>query len=381
MKLVHVIIGLHVGGAELMLLKLLQGLDRSRFDSVVIALTEGGEVSARIAELGVPVHHLGLGSVWHLPVVLRRLHGLARDLAPDAVQGWMYHGNIAASLLARWSPHRPDLIWNIRHTLVDPSLEKPLTRAVIRLGGRWSSGASKVIHNARQSVAQHEDQGFAHGNAVVIPNGFDLDRFRPDATAGPALRAELGLPPESLLVGTLGRWHPLKGQAVFFQALGAVPPTPAPVHYLCAGRGLTADNADVAQLVAATGAADRVHLLGQRDEPQRFLAGLDVFCLPSRGEGFPNALGEAMACGVPCVATAAGEATLMLEGLQDTVPVDSPSDLAAALARMLATAAGQRRELGARGRDRIAERYGLAAITARYAELYTAGQAARKRDR
>jgi glycosyltransferase involved in cell wall biosynthesis len=374
MKIVHVIIGLHVGGAELMLLKLLQASDRTRFDPTVIALMDGGEVAERIGALGVPVHHLGLRSIGHTPGTLLRLRRLARALDPDVVQGWMYHGNVAASLLARWTPRAPGLVWNIRHTLADPRQEKAATRALIRLGGRWSGRVHTVVHNAQVSVAQHTAQGFRRENAVVIPNGFDTAVFRPDAGAGLALRRELDLPADAVLVGTLGRYHPVKGHGDFLRAVARLRPRSVPVHVLCAGRGLTAANADLRGLL--TGCEGRVHLLGQRDDPQRFLAGLDVFCLPSRGEGFPNALGEAMACGVPCVATDVGEAAVMLEGLSQVVPIAAPAALAQALEHVLDLEPSARRALGARCRERIASRYGLAAVAARYAALYAAVGAA-----
>lgn len=379
MKIVHVIIGLQVGGAELMLLKLLQASDRSRFDPTVIALMAGGEVAERIAALDVPVHHLGLRSIAHTPATLLRLHRLARALRCDLVQGWMYHGNIAASLLARWTPQPPALLWNIRHTLADPSLEKAATRALIRLGGRWSAGVHTVVHNAQVSVAQHAAQGFSRHNAVVIPNGFDTAVFRPDEAAGSALRRELGLPADAVLIGTLGRYHPLKGHADLLRAVTRLKPRTAPVHVLCAGRGLTAADTELSALLG--GNEGRVHLLGQRDDPQRFLAGLDVFCLPSHGEGFPNALGEAMACGIPCVATDVGEVPVMLDDLGSVIPVGAPDKLARALDRLLDQEPAERRALGARCRERIVARYGLAAVAARYAELYTVAGATGRSDR
>ncbi len=373
MKLVHVIIGLHVGGAETMLLKLLQGLDRTRFEPVVVALMDGGEISDQIQALDIPVHHLGMKNLAGAPGTLLKLRRLARELEPDLIQGWMYHGNLAATRLARWAPGDPVLFWNIRHTMTEHAPEKMTTRALIRLGGRWSGQARQVVHNSHLSVGQHEGLGFGCENSLVIPNGFDLEAFRPDADAGSKLRSELGLAADTVLVGTLGRHHPIKGLADFLMALAAMESVPPTAHFLCAGRDVTAQNAELKSLVVQTGFADRVHLLGPRSDAPEFLAGLDLFCLPSRAEGFPNALGEAMACGLPCVATDVGEATIMLEGLCDTVPPNSPAKLAVALDNMLAMPPEGRRALGTQCRERMAERYRLAAIVTLYEDMYASG--------
>ena len=285
----------------------------------------------------------------------------------------MYHGNLAATRLAKRAPRHPALYWNIRHTMTEHAREKFLTRALIRLGGRWSGQARKVVHNAQASVAQHEAKGYSRHNALVIPNGFDLEKFKPDTQAGTALRAELGLGPETVLVGTLGRHHPIKGQDDFLAALAqlrTLGTADGAVHFLCAGRGMAPQNGALMALVEKTGCAERIHLLDERHDTPHFLAGLDVFCLPSRGEGFPNALGEAMACGVPCVATDVGEATIMLEDLGPTVPPKSPPALAGALREMLALTAADRRALGEKCRQRIADRYLLASITERYQDMY-----------
>ena len=104
MRVVHVITGLAVGGAEAMLVKLLARMDRKRFDPVVVSLMSGGPNRDVIAELGIPIHELGMRPGLPDPIVLSRLACLARRLRPDLIQGWMYHGNLAALWARAWAP-------------------------------------------------------------------------------------------------------------------------------------------------------------------------------------------------------------------------------------------------------------------------------------
>ena len=137
------------------------------------------------------------------------------------------------------------------------------------------------------------------------------------------------------------------------------------------GEGVTGTNTALLDLTRAAGLAGRVHLLGERSDVPAIMAALDVLVLCSAwGEGFPNVLGEAMACGVPCVATDVGDCRMILAGLGELVPPREPEALAAALRRMLDLPAARRLELGAAGRRRVATDFSLPAAAARYRRLY-----------
>jgi len=370
LRVLHVITDLKVGGAETMLVKLLGAVDPERFPTAVVALVPGGELAAPLRELGVSVTELDLRPGRPDPRALWQLRRAVRDFAPDVIQAWMYHANLATTL-AVWGSSVP-VVWNIRHTLTDIADEAPLTRLVIRTGGRLARRAAVVVHNAAVSVEQHAPFGYDPARARVLPNGFDLDRFRPDGAAGSALRAELGLPDDALLVGLLARRHRFKGHENFLRAVAEVRRRVPGAHAVCAGRGVTAADPALAGLAARDDLRGHVHLLGPRDDASGFLAGLDVLCVASRwGEGFPNVLGEALACGTPCVATDVGESRTILEGVGAVVPPDDGAALATALTGMLELSAADRTELGRRGRERVAEHYALDAVTRRYVDLWS----------
>jgi len=372
MKIVHVITGLKVGGAEMMLHKLLTSMDRSRFEPAVISLMPGGECRAMMETEDIPVYDLAMKS--GLPSVgqVRALRRLAGKLEPDLVQGWMYHGNLAATLLGLFAPGKPPVLWNIRHSVADLGREKQTTRLVIRLGGLVSRKPERIIYNSGISLEQHAGLGFARDKGVMIPNGFDMDRFRPSLEAGAGLREELGLAPDSLLVGVAARRHAMKGHEDFLAAAARMRTAGREYHFVLAGRGITPDDSSLRDL--ATGVlAGYVHLVGQREDMPSFLAGLNLLCVPSLyGEGFPNVLGEAMACGVHCVPTDVGESRTIVADTGRIVPPGDPASLGDAMGELLALDPEDRSDLGRSCRGRIQENYSLEKIAERYTELYLA---------
>ena len=369
MKVVHIITGLHVGGAEMMLHKLLATMDRSQFEPTVISLIPGGECRALIEAEGVRVHDLDMKAGMPSVGQIKKLRQLARELRPDLVQGWMYHGNVIASVFAKFVPGNPRLLWNIRHSLPDLRQEKLGTRLVIRLGAVGSQGPDRIIYNSTISQEQHALLGYARGKAEMIPNGFEMDRFRPSPQAAAQLRSELGLATGTVLIGMAARRHPVKGHENFLKAAARLRDAGRDCHFVLAGRGVTDEDAVLRDL--SSGAMrGYVHLLGQRQDMPSFLAALDLLCVPSFGEGFPNVLGEAMACGVPCVATDVGESRIIIADTGRVVPPGDPVALATALEELLVLEPEERTALGRRCRTRIQENYSLENIAARYAALY-----------
>lgn len=371
MKVVHLITGLQVGGAEMMLLKLLRAMDRSTFDPVVISLIPGGECRALIETEGIPVHDLSMKNRLPSPAGILALRRLARKLEPDVIQGWMYHGNLAGVLLSRFSSGKPRLFWNIRHSVEDIGREKPMTRLVIRLGGLFNRAPYRIIFNSGMSLDQHTGFGYPREKSLMIPNGFDLDRFHPSLEARAGLREELGLPPETLLVGVAARRHPMKGHEEFLKAAALLRAGGRDVRFVLVGRGVTSSDPILRDLSGRTELEGRVLLLGQREDMPSFLAGLDLLCVPSLfGEGFPNVLGEAMACGVPCVATEVGESREIIGETGRIVRPGETAALAEAMGEMLDLDPEASLDLGGRCRGRILEHYSLKNIAERYAELY-----------
>jgi len=367
----HVISHLMTGGSETMLLKLLAATPRELQDPRVVSLLSVGTVGPRIRALGIPVEALEIRRVPRLPAAVLALHRAAGCTSTDVVVGWMYHGNLAASLGASLARSAP-VIWNIRHSVYDLADEKPSTAWLIRLGARLSGGPGAIVYNSHVAREQHERLGYASARGVVIPNGFDTDSFAPDSRARAEVRAELRLPPNALLMGMVARLHPMKDHVGLLRAFATVRERVPGAHLLLAGRDVVASNPQLAAALRELGLGGAVHLLGERADMPRLAASLDVALSSSFSEGMPNTVGEAMACGVPCVVTDVGDSALLVGRTGVAVPPRDSQAFAAACTGLLEGSEQKRRELGNQARCRIADHFSIEAIARRFQAVFTA---------
>ena len=360
------ITGLATGGAERALLKLLAGSAGLRDTARVLSLRDRGTVGPEIEALGVPVGAIGIRRSLPGAGAIRRFRWAVRAEPPAIVHGWMYHGNLAASYAARALPARPAVVWNVQHSVYSLTDEKPLTALVIRAGAWLSRSADRIVYNSRAAAQQHERLGYAADRTVILPNGFDTTRFAPSPEHRARLREALGIPADALVVGLLGRYHPMKDHRTFLRAAALLGARPE-VRFLLAGPGVDPGNHVLAAEVAALGLGPRTLLLGARPDPERVMAALDILCSSSSSEGSPNVVGEAMSAGVPCVVTDVGDSAWLVADTGVVVPPRDPAALAAGLRSLLDSP--QRVALGRRARERVVRAFALPAIAARYAAL------------
>ncbi|HYM11524.1 MAG TPA: glycosyltransferase [Bryobacterales bacterium] len=369
MRIVHLITDLATGGAEMMLYKLLSRLEGRGFRSQVISLMDGGPVRDRIEGLGIAVDSLGMKPRWPTPAEAARLVRAVRRRRPDIVQGWMFHGCLATEFVRLFLDRKP-VVWNIRHSLHDLSGEKPMRVAVIRWLAHLSSRPVQILYNSRTSAKQHEGIGYNPRRTLVVPNGFDCEIFRPDPQARLAVRQELGLGAGALLIGLAARVSPVKDHPTFLEAAGRLGSLDPPVHFVLMGRGADHSNRALESQIRSQRLEGRIHLLGERQDMPRLTAALDLATCCSVAESFPNVLGEAMACGVPCVATNVGDTAWIIGETGRVVPTRSPAALSQAWQELLAMGAEGRRSLGEAARQRIAQEFSLDRIAGEYQELY-----------
>ena len=369
-KVMYIISDLSIGGAEMTLYKLLAETNRERFEPVVVSLIDQGVLRERIETLGIAVYTARMKPGWPTPLGLWRLVKLIRNLRPDLILGWMYHSCLAGEVAKIFSGQRIPVIWSIHYSLSSLLTEKKLTIAVIKLCGLLSRLPSKVVFVSEAGQTQHEPLGYRREKSCVIPNGIDTKEFTPSAAARLSVRAELGMPEEAFLIGLIGRYHPMKDHANFLAAAALLSKKHPNTHFLLIGRGVDQHNQELCASVKQFGLADRTHLLGERRDTSRLAAALDIFSLSSYGESCPNVIGEAMACGVPCVVTDVGDSGWIVGETGLIIPPRNANALALAWEEMIDMNAEDRKALGFLARARVIDHFPIEAIMARYEDLY-----------
>jgi len=371
-RVVYVVGNFVAGGAERHLIELWRRLDRARFDVVIACFRREGAFLAEAEALGWPVRELGVGRRIYGPgglVGLARLFRLLRELRPQVIHGYLFGPNLFAALAGRLAGV-PVVVVAKRN--VD-AFETPRQVRAQRFAHRLATHVTAVSEAVAGSAVA---LGVPRARVTVIPNGVDAGRFDRPAPADAARRA-LGAD-AAPLVGSVGCLAPRKDQGTLLDALARL-----------AGRGiafraaLVGDGPERAALetrAAALGLAGRVRFLGERDDVDALLPGMDLFVLSSREEGIPNALLEAMAAGRPCVATAVGGTPEVMRGGETgwLVPAADPDALAGALAEALARPDEARRRGAAAARAVRAE-HGIEAMVRRHEEFYERAVAERVR--
>ncbi len=369
---VHIITGLTTGGAEMMLYKLLSKIDRERFSPVVISLMDRGTLGDRIEALGIPVYTLGMKpGALPTPNMIGKLLKIVGEIKPDLIQGWMYHANLAAQLISILSLKFVPVIWNIRNCLYSLSYEKSGTVAVIKALIPLSIFPTKIIYNSHVAASQHEKLGYKVTKRITIPNGFDTEVFHPSIEERNLMRKELSLPSDCFLIGRFARYHPMKDYPNFIHGAAILLKEYPNVHFLLVGSTVNVENQILWQLIQELGISERIHLLGERQNIPQLTAALDISSTSSSyGEAFPNVIGEAMSCGVPCVVTDVGDSAWIVSDTGKVVPPKNPEALAKAWQELIDLGADGREALGRAARARIIECFSLNSVVADYERLY-----------
>jgi glycosyltransferase involved in cell wall biosynthesis len=371
-KIIHIITGLNTGGAEMMLYKLLsEFVGKPHWRNQVISLMEEGPIGEKIRALGPSVSTVGMKR-GHLRISnLRKLSQLIRENQPNIIQTWMYHADLLGGIAGRLNSQAP-VLWNIRSSTLDPVEEKRSTIWTAKACAFLSKWIPAQIVTCAQVAAQvHADLGYDDSKMKVIPNGFDTQRFRPNYGAYEDVRRELGLAKESPIVGMVGRFHAQKDHEMFVRAASRIQQGIPDVHFILCGDNVTWDNKELSSWIKEEKLSGHFHLLGRRSDIPRITSSFDIAVLSSSfGEAFPNVVGEAMSCGVPCVVTDVGDAATIVGDTGRVVPPGDHRAFADACAELLNLSSYKRESLGEKARQRVIDNYSLPAIAREYEALY-----------
>lgn len=365
LQVLHVISGLGAGGAEHMLARLIAATPEIRHS--VFSVSGAGALTPQIASSGGSLLGSAAGvSPRHRD--FRLLASYCRRVKPEIIQGWMYHGNIAA-LYAKLLAPNAALLWNIRQQLPPPSIASVPTKILLKLHAKASGIPRAIIYNSVTAAESHESVGVRQASRVLLPNGFDVDLYHPDEAARRQTRDQLGLQENDVAIGLVARFDPWKNHAAFFRVARRLLSTWPNVKFILAGNGTEASNPEIQALIPPA-VQPRLRLLGDRRDMPSLLPALDIACNVSLGEGFPNAVGEAMACGVPNVVTPVGSSKYLVSDCGLVADGVDEESIYSALDKMLSYSSSQRRALGARSRERIVSEFSIKSVARQYTHLY-----------
>jgi glycosyltransferase involved in cell wall biosynthesis len=356
---VHALSG---GGAERVVLRVLRHLDRSRFRPVLILIEKRG-VFLEDVPPDVPVLDCGRGTGGGHWKWVRTFAGYLKTERPDVLVSFLWYANAFAVLARYLSGAETRIILSERATILG-SREGFLEETIRHLAIRFLYGASERIFVNSESLRMQfiEHFGFAQEMVRTIHNPLDIDIILAQSVEGG--NPVLGETPGETIVG-MGRFTRQKGFDLLIRAMARVR---APAKLLLLGGGR--DEEKLRGLAEELGVSEKVEFLGFRKNPYPVLRGATVFVLPSRYEGFPNGLAEAMALGVPCVATRCrtGPEELITDGENGLlVPVEDPEAIAGAIDRLLCDPA-LRERMGTAARI-SAQRYNTSEIIRQYESL------------
>ena len=369
MRVLHIIVGLEIGGAETMLKRLIESDPDAIPNTVVVSLTTLGVIGEILHAQGVRVHALGMSSALNFPMTLWRLVRLIRQYRPAIVQTWMYHADLIGGLAARLVGSGR-VVWGIRSTTI-PQGPLSFTYWLVRLCAIGSHIIPhRIICCAKSAKEAHIRLGYAAHKMTVIPNGYNFSSFDRHLNSRGKARFELGFDVDEIVIGAVGRFDPLKDFHNFVIAASKLAATRGNVKFLMIGRNIEWSNHTLRGWIDGAGLVKSFHLVGQQTDVVYFLSAMDIFCLSSVNEAFPNVVVEAMAMGLPCVVTQAGDAADILGDDSFVVPVKDSMSLADALRRMCDLNPVDRRILGERNAKKVRKEYGIEKIRRKYEEVY-----------
>lgn len=369
-RVMHLITGLDLGGAETMLARLVVASDRDRFHLRVVSLTDIGPAGEMIAAHGIEVRSLGMRRSVPDPRGPARLVAMLRTSPVDVLQTWLYHADLVGTMASYFAPV-PRLLWNVRCSNMDPRHYRWAAMRLPRLLASLSRRPDVVLANSEAGRSFHEGIGYRPARWEILPNGIDTEIFRPDPSRRARLCASLGWPETSFVICLPARFDPMKDHATFFKAAARFASEHDRVRFLLIGRRVDGKNETLQGLLECAGCGDRIVLWGERRDVADIFASVDIVTLCSRfGEGAPNVLAEAMACGTPVVSTDVGDTAQIVGDAGLIVPPGDADAIARAWRDVYELGPERRASIGLAARQRVVERYALPNVVARYEGLY-----------
>jgi len=331
MNILFLVPSLGCGGAERQLVILANELGRRGHMVTIATFYSEGPRGADVDPKRVNLVHLKKRSRTDALGFLRRLVRLIRDRQPDILHGYLTAGNLAATAAAAFCPG-VRLFWGVRDSNIDLKSYDQLTKLTRTVAPFIARRAERVIVNSKAGLEYASQSGYPAERLVHVPNGIDTHAFHFDPDERAVLRFHWGYANHHVLIGLIGRIDPMKDHETFLRAAALVSQNVPSARFLCAGGGSPQLEQRLRDLARSLGLDNVLRWSPPLDCMRATYSSLDILCSASSfGEGFPNVIGEAMACETRCIATDVGDSAMILGETGVVVPPRDLDTLAAAL--------------------------------------------------
>ena len=354
MKILFLARQLNIGGAERQLVILANELASRGHDVVIASYYPGGALSEKLDSGRVRLISLGKRSRWDLFSLYVKVWRVVKQERPDVLHGWMHTQNIVATSIQIFFP-KIKLFWCIRSSDLE-MVQDVVERFEVWLQSRLSGVPDCVVVNSMAGLEHGVTSGIPREKMLFIPNGIDTNVFYPDESEGKRVRADWGISESAKIIGKIARFDPIKNHPAFLKAAARIAAERPDVYFVCVGHGREAYVRELKEMTKSLGLEDRLQWIEARPDVRAVYNAIDVFCSASYSEGFPNVIGEAMACGRHCVVTDVGDSKFVVGTTGISVPSDDVDALTEGLRQKLASPD----RMNLRARQRILENFTVA---------------------
>jgi len=371
LRVLHIISNLGNGGAELQLKRITTNFSKNKKHTIgVISLTNKGSIGIELESYGIKVFIVNCRTVL-IPVSIIRLFFVIKYFKPDIIQTWMYHADFIGGILGKFLGVKK-IFWGIRNTDI-PQSKISLTYILRNINAKLSYFIPNlIICNSNKGMISHINLGFCKKKMITIPNSYEFYNSFKNLNEESLIR-EYNINKENIIIAGIGRFDKLKDFKNFIQASKIVSKTYPKVKFLLIGQNMDSSNYILMNWLKETSQLENFYLLGYQKNVKFFLNEIiDIFCLSSMSEGFPNVLIEAMAAEVPCVATNVGDVDLILEKNGIVVAPNNYHALAEGIIKMINIPLEKRVDLGKKTKYLIEKKYSVENISNLYLNVYNA---------
>lgn len=370
-KIMFLVRSLNIGGAERQMVYLAKGLQESGADVSVTVFYGNGTLEKELHEVGIPVINLNKSGRWDLISFIKRLFTAVNRVNPHVIYGFLGTPNIL-TILVKPLFRNIRMVWGVRASNVDLNRYDWLSRVSYRIECRLAKFADLIICNSHAGLDYAIHNGFPISKTMVIPNGIDIERFCPDAEAGKRIRRIWGISDNEILIGLVGRLDPMKDHPTFIKAASVLTRENKDVCFVCVGDGPEPYKTELKYLSLKLGLGGRILWPGACYDMPSVYNALDIAVSSSSfGEGFPNVLGEAMACGTYCVVTDVGDSAKVVGNTGIVVPSNSPDILAEGWRTILARTGDEKAILARQARQRIVDNFSIDSLISKTSDVLT----------